>query len=150
METTPFQSLSAEKKVDFFVKCQELLIQYHPDSPFICRADNLEVRKKFVADFLKNYKGFCYQNDNICILYNHVKVEDPKDPIGAVKAHLYKPPQVEYNGVSVDFVVFRKLEDCLGFCKAQYKPNIQYILFVKNNEVKLYETESLLRRAVNF
>lgn len=142
-----FTSLSQEEKIDFFIKCQSLLVKYHPESEFIFRQDNYETRKQFVKDFVNNYKGFCFSDDNICILFNHVHVENPDDPIKILKDHIYQAPKEDFNCVSVDFVVFRELHDCAKFVGDNNAPNIKYVLFVKNNEIKLYETEKLVNRA---
>jgi hypothetical protein len=139
-----FQPLSRESKVEFFANCQRLLINFHPDSEFLFTTDNYAERKLFVLDFLHKYKGYCYSDDNICVLFNKVKVEDPRNPIKVIKDHIYKEPAEDFNAYSIDFVVFRKLSDCMNFCQAQYSPRIEYVLFVKNNEVKLYETSKLL------
>lgn len=144
--TTPslFQSLSKEEKIEFFVKCQSLLVAHHPDSEFILTKENWRDRIGFARNFIERYKGYCYADDNICVLFNKVKIIDPKDPIKALKDHIYQEPAIDFNAYSIDFVVFKKLADCLGFCLAQYSPQIVYVLFVKNNEVKLYEAARLL------
>lgn len=140
---TKFQNLTKEQKADFFVKCQELLVQFHPDSPFIFRQDNVEPRKAFVQNFLKNYKGYVYRDDNVCILYNYIKVA-PTDVIQTIKDNLYQEPHPDYNGISIDFVVFRDLKDCLEFCQMRKEPRVEYVVFVKNNEPKVYFAEKLL------
>jgi hypothetical protein len=141
---TLFQSLSLASRLEFFANCQRLLIEFHPTSEFLFTKENYAERKVFVLDFLHKYKGYCYYDDNICVLFNKVKVEDPRNPVKVVKDHIYKEPVEDFNAYSIDFVVFRKLSDCLNFCQAQYSPRIQYVCFVKNNEVKLYETSKLL------
>lgn len=144
-----FQALITEEKINFFVKCQELLINHHPNSQFLLKKENLEEKKHFILEFIKKYKGFTYYDDNVCILFNKIFIKDERDPIGALKDHLYQEPQENYNTYSVDFVVFRYLTDCIEFCRSQYTEQIKYLLFVKNNEVKLYRTEKLLTRLTN-
>jgi hypothetical protein len=140
-----FHSLTNEQKIDFFVKCQTLLIAHHPTSEFLFTETNLKERKEFVYQFFHKYKGFFYQDENVCVLYNKIKVEDEGNPIKALKDHMYRPPVADYNAISIDFVVFRKLEDCFVFCKTHYEAQIAYILFVKNNNIKLYKTAHLLK-----
>lgn len=144
-----FQSLSKEEKIDFFAKCQNLLVNYHPTSEFIFRENNIKDRIDFAKNFYFKYKGFTYSNNEICILFNKIKVVDPLNPIKVIKDHLYKEPSEDYNAYSIDFVVFRKLIDCFGFCKSQYEPRIEYIIFVRNNDVKLYKTNKLLEKLSN-
>lgn len=139
-----FHSLSHNEKVEFFIKCQELLLAEHPTSEFIFTKDNVEARKYWVNQFLEKYKGYVYYDDKICVLFNRVRVDDPKDPKGILKKIVYQPPHENFNAVSLDFVVFRKLGDCMEFCKSQYIPQIEWIVYVKKNELKLYKTKDLL------
>lgn len=140
-----FQKLTQEEKVEFFIRCQELLIKHHPHSEFLFTEENYENRKQYALDFIKKYKGFVYWDDDVCILFNKVRVNDVKNPIKVIRDHLYQEPrELDYNAISVDFVVFRQLQDCIGFCRAQYNPQILYVLFVRHNEVKLHETKKLL------
>ena len=144
-QVTRFQALLMSDKIEFFAKCQELLVKHHPTSEFVLTRENFEERKDYALDFIKRYKGFAYADDNVCVLFNKVRVEDPKNPVKVIKDHLYQEPrEIDYNAVSVDFVVFRQLEDCIGFCRAQYRPQMEYVVFVRHNEVKLYPTKRLL------
>ena len=144
-----FQSLSKEEKANFFVKCQEILINHHPESEFIFRQDNVKDRMEFARSFLNKYKGFAYSNNEICLLFNKVVVKDPKNPVKVIKDHVYQPPQANFNAFSIDFVVFRKLVDCLSFCKFYYTPQIEYLLFVRHNDVKLYKADQLIQKMAN-
>ncbi len=144
-----FPKLSKEEKVDFFVKCQSLLIEHHPESEFIFRYENLHERKTFVGNFIDKYKGYCYQDDNVCLLVNEVKIVDPANPAKSLKDHMYKEPVADYNGLTIDFVVFRHMTDCFDFVKTQDNPRIEYLLFVKNNQIKLYNKAKLVERLAN-
>ena len=73
----PFQTLSVEEKAKFFVHGQKLLTQYHPDSPYIIREDNLTQLMEQVKHLSKQYQGFCYADDNICVLFNKIYVHAP-------------------------------------------------------------------------
>jgi hypothetical protein len=139
-----FQSLSHKEKVEFFVHCQELLVKFHPKSHFVFTKENLAERTHWVESFLSKYKGYTYSDENICVLFNKVRVDDARNPNKVLKDHVYREPASDFNAVSIDFVVFRKLGDCLAFCKDQYSPQIEWIVFVKNNEIKLYKTKDLL------
>ena len=139
-----FSEMKAEEKIDFFVYCQKLLVEFHPDSPFICRRNNTKSRIQQMKGFIENYKGLCYQDDNIGVLYNRIVITDPSDPILALKTNMYKASHPDYNAVSIDFVVFRDLKDCMAFVKTNYDPRIQHVLFVKNNKVKIYPIVNFL------
>jgi hypothetical protein len=141
-----FQSLNKIEKIDFFIKCQDLLIKHHPKSEFLFTKDNFQERMSFVKNFYDKYQGFVYTDDKICVLFNQIRVEDEKNPIQAIKNFAYKAPAPNYNAYSIDFVVFRELVDCIDFCKIHYNPQIQYVLFVRSSEVKLYRTDKLLNK----
>lgn len=148
-QSKEFQKLSVEERVDFFVKCQAILIAYHPNSEFLFTEANTKERLAYVATLNEKYKGYCYANEHICILFNKIYIGDPNDSIGALQANIYKEPQENYNAVSIDFVVFRDLKDCLQFCKDHYDPRIAYLMFVKNNQPKIYKTEKFISRILS-
>ena len=141
-----FQNLISEEKVNFFVKCQEILIKYHPESPFVFTTNKLDDKKAFFKQFYERYQGYTYRNDNICILFNKIRVKDPRDPVKAIKDALWKEPAEDYNAYAIDFVVFSEMAQCLEFCKAQYEERIKFILFGRNNDIKIYETKKLLSK----
>jgi hypothetical protein len=133
-----------EEKIEFFVRCQDLLIRHHPESEFIITKENWNEKKDFAIDFVNRYKGWVYSDATICALFNKVRVEDEKNPTKTLKRYYFQESAPDFNAYCIDFVVFRKLIDCIAFCKSQYSPEIKYVLFVKNNEVKLYHTDKLL------
>lgn len=144
-----FQELAIEDKIDFFLHCQKLLVEHHPTSPFIFHTGNVETRLKHIQGFVSNYQGFYYQDENVCALYNKIIISDPLSPEHALRQHMYKPPAENYNAITIDFVVFRDLKDCLTFVKGHYEAKVQYILFVKNNKVKIYPTIDFLQQILN-
>lgn len=141
-----FVNLTKEAKIDFFVKCQGLLLKYHPDSNFLVRARDLAAKLSYVQDFFAKYQGYYWSDDNICVLYNHVIVTDNTDPALAIRSNMWKSPHPEYNAASIDFVVFRDKMDCLTWVKSRYNPRIQYVIYVKNNQPKIYKTDQLVGR----
>lgn len=141
-----FQSLAPEDRVAFFVKCQEILIKYHPESPFVFRTAKLKENKLFFKNFYEKYQGYSYRDENICILFNKIIVKDPRDPVRAVRDGMYKKPAEDYNAYAIDFVAFSEMSKCLEFCRTQYEERIQYILFGRNNDIKIYKTEKLLNK----
>jgi hypothetical protein len=137
--------MSLEERVAFFVQCQQILITYHPDSVYLTDRKNLKERLSFARDFIQKYKGYCYADEKICVLFNKIRVDNPTDPVGALKLHLYQEPRtLDFNTYAIDFAVFRQLEDCLDFCKVHNSPQVKYVLFVHHNEVKLYDKAKLL------
>jgi hypothetical protein len=144
-----FTELTAMEQIDFFVQCQKLLVEFHPSSSFVCRRNNIDWRKYQIQAFLKNYKGMCYWDENVCVLYNRVVVSDPKDPIRVLKNNIYHPPDPNYNAIIIDFVVFRSLQDCQTFVHENYDSRVQHVLYVKNNKVKIYPVVNFLSQIFN-
>ncbi len=141
-----YTSLSTPEKVDFFINCQKLLINNHSQSEFLLTKENLEEKKYYALKFINNYKGYSYSSENICLLFNKVFLKDPRNPQRELRDNIFKTPDENYNCVLIDFVVFRKLIDCLSFIKQEYEPRMEFVLFVKNNEVKLYRTDKLVEK----
>ena len=140
-----FQSLNQDEKIEFFVKCQELMLKHHQKSPFIVREKSLgKVLDSFVNNIQK-YQGYSYADDNICVLWNKIYVSDPSNVNLVVRECAYQPPNPVFNGVSIDFAVFRRMEDCLAFVKSNYQPQIRYVLFIREGKPKIYETEAILK-----
>lgn len=138
--------MSVAERVAFFLKCQELLLSYHTTSPFLFTQTNAKERLSHAKSLNEQYKGLCYQDENICILYNKVHVEDEKDPVQALKIHKFKEPVQSYNAYSIDFVVFRRLMDCAIWIKNNYEPKIQFVLYVKNGKPQIYKTAPFIAR----
>ena len=143
--TNCFNNLQKEQKVDFFVKCQELLIRHHPDSSFMVRESNLDTILETFFDQINKYKGYYYYNDDVCILWNHIYVSDPQDLKKVFKDNAYQPPHPEYNGVSIDFVVFRKMADCISFIKDNDEPRIKHVLFIREGKPRIHKKEDLVK-----
>lgn len=145
-EVRPFQTLTDEEKIKFFLHGQELLLKYHPDSPFVIHKHILSERMEHLKVLAVQYKGLTYQDDNICVLFNKIVVADPNDPITALAQSKYKEPHADYNGVSIDFVVFRELKDCAEWCKRYHEHRIQHVLYVKNGKPQIYKPIDLMKK----
>lgn len=144
-----FNIMATAEQVDFFIHCQQLLVKFHPDSPFVCRRDNLNGRIHQMKNFVTNYKGLCYCDDNVCALYNRIVLTDPSDPVHTIRINMYREPDPNYNAIIIDFVVFRALKDCLNFVQSNYDPRIQHVLYVKNNKVKIYPVVQFISQIFN-
>jgi hypothetical protein len=140
-----FGQISKEDRVEFFLKCQDILIKYHPNSPYVVRESNVDKTVDGLCANINKYNGYYYSDENICVLWNHIYVSDPKDVRQTLVENAYKPPHPNYNGVSIDFAVFRKMEDCLSFVKSNYTPQIEHILFVREGNPKMYKASQLLK-----
>lgn len=143
----PFFTLSKEEKIAFFIKCQILLITHHSNSPFIFTKENIKERISYASEILNKYKGFCYSDDNVAILFNYIRLEDPKDPVKALKEYAMKEGVANYNCVVIDWATFSDIRKCLSFCKEVYNGNIAYAIYVKNGKPKVFKTLDLIQGA---
>ncbi len=145
-----FNELNVEQKVDFFIKCQKLLIKHHANSTFVIRANNLEKSVNTFASHIQDYKGYFFCNDNICVLFNYIRVDDsgPLDKFQTLRENAYQKPAENYNGISIDFVVFKELQNSLEFIRSQNSSQIKYVLFVKSGHVKLHLKDDLLKKVL--
>ncbi len=140
-----FQSLSKEEKIDFFVRCQDLLIKHHNQSEFLFTQENYSERKDFALNFIERYNGYIFSNENICLLYNKIKIKDEKTPVKAIRENMYQAPDPNYNAIIVDFATFDILEHVIEFFKTQMEERLKFILYVKKNHPKIYRAAQLLK-----
>jgi hypothetical protein len=145
-----FYPIPKEEKVEFFVKCQELLIKHHSTSNFIVKESNLEEAADIFMDKIDKYKGYYYFDENVCILWNHVFISDPNDANGSLIENAYKAPHPNYNAASMDFVVCRRVTDILRFAKENDSAQVKYLLSIKNGRTKLLKKEDLLKNIKSF
>ncbi len=144
--TVLFSSLTKEEKIDFFVKCQELLIKYHPNSPFIIRENGLSNTLDAFENNIKKYQGFSYADEHICVLWNKIFVTDPTNLNRVITENAYMPPKEKFNGVSIDFAVFNSMIHCQNFIKDNDDESIKYILFIREGKPKIYKKEEIINR----
>jgi flagellar biosynthesis regulator FlaF len=140
-----FQSLTQDQKIDFFIQCQILLIKHHPTSSFVIREKGLDKALEAFRDNIHRYKGFYHRDENVCILWNHIFISDPKSPRKALTENAYKEPHLDYNAISIDWAVFRKMEDIFKFVKENYEERIEYVLFIREGNPKIYEAANILK-----
>lgn len=145
-----FQELTNEEKADFFAKCQEILIAHHPDSQYLVRPHDLKTKQAHFLNLVKNYKGYAFFNNDICVLYNKIKVSDPKDIVWVLKKSIMAAPAEDYNAAIIDFVAFRQLRNAVTIYKLGMEEKFFYFLYVKNNEVKLYESSKMIGQLRDF
>lgn len=140
-----FNNLTNEQKVDFFVDCQKLLIKYHSNSDFVIRESKLNEAIDVFINQINKYKGHYYNDDNVCILWNHVYISDPNDSQGELIKNAYQEPNPNYNAVSMDFVVCRKSSDIINFINNYNEDRIQYLLSIKYGRAKILKKEDLIK-----
>lgn len=121
------------------------MVKYHPTSPFIIRQNGMKTALDAFLNNINNYKGFCHSDENICLLWNYVVVADENDENRALIENGYKPPNPDYNAVSMDFVVCRKMKDYLDFIQQYNEDRVKYILSVKYGKAKIVNKDKLVK-----
>lgn len=141
----PFQSLTFPQKIKFFVSCQELLIKFHPFSEFLITEKNIELFKDRILSFIKGYKGYVFQNENVKILYNLILIKKDQRPILALREKMFRPPDDIYNSIIIDWAIFSNLKFCISVIEQLNNSNIKNILWIKNNKFQFFEKEKLFK-----
>lgn len=121
------------------------MLKHHPNSPFVVREDALPRVLDVFANNIQKYKGFYYTDDNVCVLWNYILVSDPHDMRRILGENIYKGPHPDFNGVSIDFAVFRQLKDCLEFVGANNNERIKHVLFIRDGNPRLYPIGQILQ-----
>ena len=147
--STLFQSQKQEEKIDFFVRCQTLMLKHHPKSSFIITQRTLPKAIESFQESIHRYQGYSHADENICVLWNKILVSDETNVNRVVTENAYQPPNPKFNGVSIDFAVFRKIEDCFMFIQANKQEEMKYVLFIREGRPKLYPLEQILK-SLNF
>jgi len=143
---TTFNNLSTEDKIDFFLKCQELLINNYPNSRFLITEENIKDRLSFIQDFFNNYKGFVYNDEHVCIMYNYIKITDKNNPVEVLNTHKFQPPVIDYNAISIDFGTMDSIKNLKKFCETFYNSQIKYVMFVRQGRPAIYDTLDLITK----
>jgi hypothetical protein len=136
-----FTQLSKDEKINFFLKIQELLIKHHPKSGFIIRENNVNTFVDSLINWYFNYKGYCVNEDNFCLLFNKILIE--KTEFSQLKNVLFNPPNKNANCLFIDFVVSKKIKSCLEFFKSQVTINLKWVIYIRNNKINQYDVQKL-------
>ena len=142
--STLFQSLNQKEKIEFFVQCQALMLNHHPNSNFIIKENKLQQSLDIFRDNIMRYQGYMHMDNNICVLWNKIFVTDPSNVNRVITENAYMPPKEKFNGVSIDFAVFNSMIHCQNFIKDNDEESIKYILFIREGRPKIYKKEEII------
>jgi len=121
------------------------MLKHHPNSPFIIRERTLDKALEAFQDNILRYQGYCYADENICVLWNKIIISDPLNVNRAITENAYQPPNPNFNAASIDFAVFRKIDDCFAFIKQNNESQMKHILFIREGKPKIYPIETILK-----
>ena len=142
--TSIYQSLSKAEKIKIFQKCQQLLVQYHPDSEFIVRRSLLNgKRTKTIETLIKLYKDFngsVYLDDNSVIFFKMFNLTDAQE--------LYKkyelPSEDNADTVFIIFATFNsKMTNIKAIIDTELRGEVKKIAFSREGKFRIHPLAAL-------
>jgi hypothetical protein len=141
-----FGPLMTKQKIDFFAKCQYLLLKYHPKSRFIVTYEKIEEKLSFFKSLIETYSGAFLETDSMCLLYNRVSIQNPNDVIEEYKNAKNSCYIQEGNCISISFLVADSTpENFKEFIKIF--ENIEYVMFLRGEKVAILPRDLFLSKA---
>lgn len=142
----PFSSLKRDEKIQFFLKCQQIGAQYHPNSPYTVTRDSIKTFLDFYKKISQEYRGYIYEGENVCALFNLVEYNPSLSMKESLASYIYQPPHEKYNAVLIDFLAARNLRDSIELKNHIYHDKIQFILAVRNFDLEVIPVKKMLER----
>lgn len=147
-----YQSLSKDKKINIFQKCQEFLIKNHPNSEFIIRKNLLSQQNKKTLETLlklyKNFNGNVYLNQDCLVFY---KIFDIKNGIDEIYKKYDMPSDENGNLIFVVFAVFDKNKTNISeIIEKELENKIEKISFSREGKFKIYSLAKLAKKFKSF
>jgi len=143
-----FSELDRQQRIDFFQKCQDLLIKAHPTSEYIMRRGVRATGTYFIDVFLR-YKGLVYETDKIIIMFNKLRCSGREEIIEKYRENLFSPPHPEPNTYSIDFVTAKLSKEMLEELKPYFSdPGMEYISFLRGQNLTVFDIESFRKSMI--
>lgn len=140
---TRFDELDKEGKIQFFQKCQDLLLANQPDSPWVLREGSQ--KNYFISLFIK-YKGIAYQTEDVVILFNKLRYENKDDILGNHATRMFEPPAQSPNTYSIDFITAKLTPEILLEAGDYFKdPGMEWVCFLRGQKLSVFNFESFKR-----
>jgi len=128
-----FKEMGKDAKLAFFQRCQDLMIEVQPDSPWILRerqTHNTRNRTFFLDSFLR-YQGFVYEAGGVIIMFNKHFYENKEEPIKKYVDYLYTGPHPTPNTYAIDFITAKINADKLRELEPYFKDDMKYITYLR-------------------
>ena len=133
-----FLQMDIHQRADFFAQCQAILLRKQPDSEYVATQERIKFYTDVFKKFHDSYKGFCYQSENTCLLYNHVKLPPHADYKELARSLTYKFPAEDYNAVSIDFLTSADVRECVQLYTRIRTPSMKHIIYLRDGGVKVF------------
>jgi hypothetical protein len=141
MNIKSLNELPKEEKIEFFQKCQDLLVKNQPESEFILR-EEAENRDYFLDLFLK-YKGFAYTSEKIAVLFNKHRINSLPEAQEAYQDKVFDPPAPDANTYTVDFITTKMSKDVLQELYPVFHENLEFMCFLRMGKVSFFRFDVL-------
>lgn len=133
-----FNEMPIEDRVNFFQKCQDIILRDHVNNEFLLHSNNKNEMLSFYKKLVLEYKGYCYSSDKICILFNITKSSPSNEEIsGSSWKH---SPMKDGDIYFVDYVVgsinagtYQELKGVMNF------PGVEKIGFLRGGRISIFE-----------
>lgn len=135
-----FDEMPVQDRVDFFQKCQEMMVKSYGGNHFLLHSKNKNEILSFYKKLVLNYKGYCYSSDKICILFNVINSSPSNEEI--TNSSWRGPPIKDGDIYFVDYVVgsinqdtYQELKGVMNF------PGVNKISFLRNGHLSVFELD---------
>jgi len=130
---TRFVDMDRGERLNFFQKCQDLMIAIEPDSPWVMRKGQTPKmrHKSFFIDAVLRYQGFVYEAGGIIIMFNKHFYENKEEPIEKYTNNLYAPPHPTPNTYAIDFIIAKMDANKLRELQPYFKDDMKYITYLR-------------------
>ncbi len=135
-----FNEMPVQDRVDFFQKCQEMMVKSYGGNHFLLHSKNKNEILSFYKKLVLNYKGYCYSSDKICILFNVINSSPSNEEI--TNSSWRGPPIKDGDIYFVDYVVgsinagtYQELKGVMNF------PGVDKIGFLRGGRLSIFELD---------
>jgi len=144
-----FNDLDREERLDFFQRCQDMLVKHNPNSPYIMRYGS-PVTKSYFFDVFLRYQGILYETDKIIVMFNKHRCSGREEIIEKYRENLFLPPHPEPNTYSIDFVSSSQLnKEILTELKPFFSDDgMEYISFLRGQNLTVFDIESFRKSMI--
>lgn len=138
-----FTDMNQEEKMQFFQRCQDLLIKTNPNSPYILKKDGPSRNKNYFIDIFLKYQGFVYETDAIILLFNKLHFENTNDIYDRYRNRLFDTPDENPNTYTVDFIASKLDPEILSGMEPYFKDaGMKWVCFLRGQKLSIFDAET--------